>query len=117
MPLPILFFFVLTNDVEFSFQGSTDGGSSYGVAITSTGFDAYANEAGSAAALAYASDQDLAQSTSFQIFQQDYGNDNDQINFGMEYLIKIIKFPFIITSGQNDENLYAFLMLLVQIQK
>ena len=67
-----------TNDVEFSFQGSTDGGSSYGVAITSTGFDAYANEAGSAAALAYASDQDLEQSTSFQNFQQDYGNDNDQ---------------------------------------
>ena len=67
-----------TNDTEFSFQGSTDGGSSYGVTLTSNGFDGYRNEAGTVAAFAYASDQDLAQSTSFQIFQQDYGNDADQ---------------------------------------
>ena len=66
------------DDTEFSFQGSTDGGSSWGVSITSAGFDGYRNEAGTVSALAYASDQDLSNSTDFQIFQQDYGNDADQ---------------------------------------
>ena len=75
-----------TNDVEWSFQGSTNTGSSYGVSITSTAFDAYHNEADSATALSYATDQDLANSTNFQIFQQDYGNDNDQSGVGTLHL-------------------------------
>ena len=58
-----------TNDVEWSFQGSTNTGSSYGVSITSSAFDAYHNEADSATALSYQTDQDLANSTNFQIFQ------------------------------------------------
>ena len=75
-----------TNDTEWSFQGSTDSGSNYGVSITSNSFDAYHNEAGSSGALAYQTSQDLANSTSFQIFQQDYGNDNDQVGCGFLHL-------------------------------
>jgi len=50
----------------FTFQGSTNGGSSYGVTLTSTAFDAYHMESGSAQDLRYLSSGDLAQSTSFQ---------------------------------------------------
>jgi hypothetical protein len=50
----------------FTFQGSTDGGSSYGVTITSTLFDAYHFESDSAQDLRYLTGGDLAQSTSFQ---------------------------------------------------
>jgi hypothetical protein len=55
-----------TDATVFQFQGSTDGGSNYGVTITSTFFRAYHNEAGSNTLLAYGTDSDLAQSTSFQ---------------------------------------------------
>jgi len=75
-----------TNDVEWSFQGSINTGSSYGVSITSTAFDTYHNEADSAAALGYQTAQDLANSTNYQIFQQDYGNDNDQSGVGTLHL-------------------------------
>jgi len=51
---------------HFSFQGSTDGGSSYGVNITSTFFQADHNEADTTANLTYEGGKDLAQSTSFQ---------------------------------------------------
>jgi len=75
-----------TNDVEWSFQGSINTGSSYGVSITSTAFDTYHDEADSAAALGYQTAQDLANSTNYQIFQQDYGNDNDQSGVGTLHL-------------------------------
>jgi hypothetical protein len=75
-----------SNDVKWTFQGSTNGGSSYGVTITSTAFDAYHNEADSATGLGYQTAQDLAQSTSYQVFQQNYGNDNDQSGVGNLYL-------------------------------
>ncbi len=51
---------------HFSFQGSTDGGSSYGVNITSTFFQTDHNEADSTANLSYEGGKDLAQSTDFQ---------------------------------------------------
>jgi len=51
---------------HFSFQGSTDGGSSYGINITSTFVQADHNEADSTANLTYEGGKDLAQSTSFQ---------------------------------------------------
>jgi len=47
----------------FSFQGSTNGGSSYGVTTTSTYFEAYHKEDDSNSGLAYNSSYDLAQST------------------------------------------------------
>jgi len=49
-----------------SFQGSTDSGSSYGVAATTTFFQAYHTEDDSTTQLGYTTAADLAQSTSFQ---------------------------------------------------
>ena len=66
-----------TNDVGFHFQGSTDGGSNYGVTMTTTAFKAYHNEAGTSTFLGYTTGNDLAQSTSYQEIGQS-GNDADQ---------------------------------------
>jgi hypothetical protein len=66
-----------TNDVNFEFQGSTNGGSSYGVTITSTGFRAAHTESDSSANLNYDTDYDLAQSTSYQWLKYAIGNNND----------------------------------------
>jgi hypothetical protein len=64
----------------FQFQGSTDGGSNYGVNITSTFFRTYHDEADTGTGLEYVNNSDLAQSTSFQPINQlnDLGSDNDQ---------------------------------------
>jgi hypothetical protein len=51
---------------DLVFQGSTDGGSNYGVTITSTCFRAFHYEADNGDGLAYITNSDLAQSTSFQ---------------------------------------------------
>ena len=75
-----------TDDQSFSFQGSTNSGSSYGVTLTSTVFTAYHLEDGSGAALSYQTGYDLAQSTSFQKFHQTVGNDNDQSCSGEMFL-------------------------------
>ena len=75
-----------TDNVQFSFQGSTDGGSSYGVTFTSTFFRAYNYEGGTDAALEYDASEDLAQSTSFQILSSQCGNDNDQSASGELWL-------------------------------
>ena len=64
------------------FQGSTNGGSSYGVTITSSAYSAYQNEAGSSGVLAYTSARDLAQSTAFQYLTSGIGTDNDQVAAG-----------------------------------
>jgi len=60
------------------FQGSTNGGSSYGVAITSTNFVAYNNESIAVSALGYFTANDLAQSTSYQRFGFETGNLSDE---------------------------------------
>ena len=68
----------------FTFQTSTDGGSSYGVTVTTTVFLAYHKEDASQAALAYDA-TDLAQSTDFQSIMN-LGNDNDQCGSGTLHL-------------------------------
>ena len=75
-----------TDSVTFSFQGSTDTGSSYGVTMTTSFFNAYHNEADSATNLGYRTAEDLAQSTSFQGFQSNYGNGNDENGVGFLHL-------------------------------
>jgi hypothetical protein len=66
----------------FQFQGSTDGGSNYGVNITSTYFRAYHDEADTQTILAYVTALDLAQSTSFHNLNTDFGTDADQAGVG-----------------------------------
>ena len=71
-----------TNNVDFTFNGSIDGGSNYNVVKTTTFFRASHNEAGNDSGLEYRTSQDLAQSTSAQIILQQIGNDNDQSGSG-----------------------------------
>ena len=67
-----------SNDVTFDFQGSTNTGSSYGVTMTTTSFEAYHDEADSATTLGYSAASDLAQSTGFQDLTGGIGNGNDE---------------------------------------
>ena len=54
-----------TDNTELQFQVSINGGSSYGVAITSTAFQGYHYESAGSQGVAYYTADDLAQSTSF----------------------------------------------------
>ena len=64
----------------FQFQGSTNGGSTYATAITSTFFKAMHNEADTSTPFEYVANSDLAQGTGFQCINElnDLGADNDQ---------------------------------------
>jgi hypothetical protein len=77
-----------TDNQAFTFQTSTNGGSSYGVTLTSTSFLAYHNESDAASGLFYAGGGDLAQSTSFQqlCFSDALGNGADENACGELYL-------------------------------
>jgi len=71
-----------TNDAVFQFQGSTNGGSSYGVNITSTAFRTFHNDAGSSNGLNYEGANDLAQSTNFQYLMEGIGSDAKEAGSG-----------------------------------
>ena len=71
-----------TDQAIIQFQGSTNGGSSYGVTITSTAFRARHYESDSVAQLGYRTGDDLAQSTSFQYLNSNTGSDNDECASG-----------------------------------
>ena len=71
-----------TDDVRWEFQGSTDGGSSYGVTMTSTKFKAVHLENDTYTDLSYLSFQDLAQSTSYHNLCNGQGNGADECCVG-----------------------------------
>jgi hypothetical protein len=71
-----------TDNSDFLFQGSTDGGSNYGIAITSTHFSTYHDEADTGTNLSYSTAGDLAQSTAFQDLSQDTGSGADESGSG-----------------------------------
>ena len=75
-----------TDGVQFTFQGSTDGGSNYNTAITSTYFASYHYEGDSDADMGYDGGQDLAQGTGYQPLCNDVGNDADQSEAGVLYI-------------------------------
>ena len=64
--------------VNFQFNLSTDGGSTYAVTKTTTFFRARHREDDAVTSLDYKTANDLAQSTSDQILDDGLGNDNDQ---------------------------------------
>ena len=71
-----------TDSANVQFQGSINGGSAYGVNITSSYFQAQANA--SETALEYDGGQDIAQGTGFQtILGKEVGNGNDESASGM----------------------------------
>ena len=68
-----------TDEVDFHFNGSTDGGSNYNVTKTTTFFNASHYESDLSTELAYKTGDDLAQSTAYQsLTRTNLGNDNDQ---------------------------------------
>ena len=71
---------------NFTFQGSTDGGSNYNTSITSTFFDAYHAESGSPSALRYVASLDQANGTSFQTLGASPHNQNDEASSGILHL-------------------------------
>ena len=76
-----------TDGAFFQFQGSTNTGSSYGVTLTTTKFDAYHNEAGNDTILYYYTSHDLAQSTNFQSLAESTGTGNDECCSGELFLL------------------------------
>lgn len=75
-----------TDGQVFSFQGSTNTGSSYGVTTTSSVFNSNHYEDDSSTSLAYNTAADLAQSTGEISLTRQVGNDNDQSASGELYL-------------------------------
>jgi len=67
-----------TENASFGFQGSTNGGSSYGINITSTAFRAYLREDDVDPGLGYVSAVDLSESTSLQRIADEVNGDADQ---------------------------------------
>jgi hypothetical protein len=105
-----------TDDVDFTFNMSTDGGSTYDVTKTTTTFTAYADEADTNTNLYYDSTDDLAQSTSYQrlTVPATIGNDNDQCISGYlhVYLILVILHSLNILSAVH---MFCNLVLMILV--
>jgi hypothetical protein len=71
-----------TDNASLQFQGSTNGGTSYGITITSSFFIVYHDEADTATSLQYQGTYDLAQSTSYQAILPEVGNGADESGAG-----------------------------------
>ena len=76
------------DDVVFSFQASTDGGSNYNTAATTTFFRGLHNESGSSSALSYETSHDEAQTTGIIDVEASIGGDNDQCANGTLQIFK-----------------------------
>jgi hypothetical protein len=75
-----------TNNVKFQFQANASGGSGYNETITSTAFNATADEANSDAGLNYQAGRDQAQGTSYQDLTAFNGNQNGSATSGELWL-------------------------------
>ena len=73
---------------HFQFQGSTNGGSSYGVTITSTNFQTYYAESDAEYSLGYSTAGDLAQSTGYQRLFTEANNADDGCITGYLHLFE-----------------------------
>jgi len=104
-----------TDNTKITFQGSTNTGSSYGVALSSTRFYAYHTEGDATPTFEYDASEDLANSTSYQNASAASGNDNDHNLSGYLHLFEpssttFVK-NFIIETNSthgNDAALHAF---------
>ena len=105
-----------TDDVKFTFNMSTDGGTNYNVTKTTTFFRARLFEADTSPELAYVTVEDLAQSTSAQSLAIGLGNDNDQNCVGELILFNPSSTTYvkhfiskINESGQDDQTRNDFI--------
>ena len=96
-------------NANFEFQTSTNTGSSYGVTLTSTFFNAWHNEAGNDETLAYSTSNDIAQATSFQRLLKHSGNADDA-GSGTLTLFNPSSTTFVkhfISDGNSANNTYS----------
>lgn len=70
------------NNVNFTFNLSTDNGSNYNVIKTTTAFRTFHSESDASANLSYDTGSDLAQSTGEQFISPSVGNENDESTAG-----------------------------------
>ena len=75
-----------TDNKDFTFQGSIDGGSNYNVTMTTTFFWSYHQEGGGNYGLEAHAGSDQAQGTAYQKLTHETGADNDQSCSGWLYL-------------------------------
>jgi len=93
---------------NFTFQVSTNGGSSYATTVTSTFFRAYHNEAGTDSTLQYDTNDDRAQSTSFQPINYIRTGDNENgVGFMTLYNPSSTTFVKHFIAESNDDGTYA----------
>jgi len=75
-----------TDNVDFTFNGSVDGGSNYNVTKTTTWFEAYHGVDGASTTLTYGTAYDLAEATGYQILARGAGNGADESSAGELFL-------------------------------
>jgi len=100
-----------TDNVDFTFNMSTDSGSNYNVTKTTTFFNAYHDEADTSTSLGYQGGNDLAQSTAFHIIATAMGNVSDESTAGNLQIFNpssatYVK-HFISTMTKNSYNNYC----------
>ena len=96
-------------NANFVFQTSTNTGSSYGVTLTSTFFNAWHNEADNDTTLAYSTSNDQAQGTAFQRLLKHQGNADDA-GSGTLTLFNPSSTTFVkhfISDGNSANNTYS----------
>ena len=76
----------VTNQAEFQFNASIDGGSNNNVNKTTTAFGIYHNEANTETDLSYKSSWDLADSTNYTTIIQDTGSGSDECGAAIVHL-------------------------------
>ena len=85
----------VTTAVNFTFQASSDGGSSYSTTQTTSYYRAYHREDDTAYALGYDTNRDLAQSTSYQQLTSDLNNEADGNSCGILHFCKPWQLTFV----------------------
>jgi hypothetical protein len=97
-----------TDQVNFTFNLSTDSGSNYNVTKTTTIFNAYHDEAGTATSLGYRTNADLAQSTAYQVIGDGtWGNGSDESGSGFLTLFNPSSTTYV-KHFISDINFYYF---------
>ena len=91
----------------WTFQGSTDGGSSFGITITSATFNAYHAEDDSEATLSYSTGGDLAQSTNYQRLLTEVNFSNDGSVSGTLHLFEPSSTTFVKHFIANSQGMFG----------
>ncbi|MDP6770916.1 MAG: hypothetical protein QF704_09500 [Anaerolineales bacterium] len=96
-----------TDDVTFGFQCSTDGGSSYGMTVTSTYFRAWHSQDDASTGLTYDTNRDIAQGTGQIALTDSIGSDSDQSSAGELFLFSpssTSKVKHFYSTGNSDTH-------------